>query len=432
MTIHVVQPGENINSISDLYNIPVDRLILENGIMNPYDLVIGQTIVIVQPESVYTVQDGDTLESIAEQNGITLMDLLRNNPYLSDREYIYPGETLVIRYQTVKSRAIATSGYTFHYIDRDLLRKTLPFLSYLTIFNYSVTSEGDILSEDDADIIQLAIEYGVAPMMFVSTFTDQGKSSREVVFNFMRNPDALGRLTDNLLRLLSSRGFYGINIYIEHINLENIDQIAENLNYVADVLHSEGYRVLATITPEFVIEGPVVTFDPIDYSKLAISVDAIVFTSYEWGTSYSYPSSFAPVNIVSEFLNYVNGMIPPEKIFIGLITFGYDWRLPYVPGASGANAVTTESAIQIAAEHGSVIQFNEAAQAPYFFYMDEEQNLHLIWFKDARSFEAIARLVLDYGLQGLSIWTIMNFNTQMWFIINTEFEIEKIPNITVQ
>ncbi len=432
MTIHVVQPGETINSISDLYNIPVDRLILENGIMNPDDLVIGQTIVIVPPESVYIVQDGDTLESIAEQNGITLMELLRNNPYLSDREYIYPGETLVIRYQTVKSRVIATSGYTFHYIDRGILRKTLPFLSYLTIFNYRVTSEGNIISEDDTDIIQMAKEYGVAPMMFISTYTDQGKSSREVVYDFLRNPDALNNLTDNLLFLLSSKGFYGINIYIEQINMDNIDQIAENLSYVASVLHSEGYRVLATVTPEYDIEGPEVTFEPIDYSKLAVSVDAIVFTSYEWGTSYSYPSSFAPVNIIRDLLNYIDGMIPPEKIFIGLITLGYDWQLPYIPGASGANAVTTESAIQIAAEHGAVIQFNEAAQAPYFFYTDEELDLHLIWFKDARSFDAIAGLVLEYGLQGLSIWTIMNFNAQMWFIINTEYEIEKILNIPVQ
>ena len=34
------------------------------------------------------------------------------------------------------------------------------------------------------------IPYGVAPMMFISTYTDQGKSSREVVYDFLRNPDA--------------------------------------------------------------------------------------------------------------------------------------------------------------------------------------------------------------------------------------------------
>jgi len=60
MVIHVVQPGETIISIAEYYNIPVDRLILENGIANPDNLAIGQTIVIVQPDVLYTVQLGDT------------------------------------------------------------------------------------------------------------------------------------------------------------------------------------------------------------------------------------------------------------------------------------------------------------------------------------------------------------------------------------
>lgn len=127
MVIHVVQSGETIDSISEYYNIPVNRLILENGITNPDNLAIGQTIVIVQPETLHTVQAGDTLESIAQQYGVLPMELLRNNPYLSDREYIYAGETIVIKYQTNKSRTIATSGYTFSYIDKTVLKKTLPF-----------------------------------------------------------------------------------------------------------------------------------------------------------------------------------------------------------------------------------------------------------------------------------------------------------------
>ena len=113
MVIHVVQPGETINSIAEYYNIPVDRLILENGITNSDNLAIGQTIVIVQPETLYTVQTGDTLESIAAQHSVTPMEILRNNPYLSDRENLYIGESIVISYQTNKTRTIATSVISF-------------------------------------------------------------------------------------------------------------------------------------------------------------------------------------------------------------------------------------------------------------------------------------------------------------------------------
>ncbi|MDF2951775.1 MAG: Peptidoglycan-binding lysin domain protein, partial [Anaerocolumna sp.] len=52
--------------------------------------------------------------------------------------------------------------------------------------------------------------------------------------------------------------------------------------------------------------------------------------------------------------------------------------------------------------------------------------MHIVWFKDARSFNAIAYLVYEYGLQGLSIWNIMNYNSQLWLVININYEIEKV------
>ncbi len=230
MNLHVVQPGETINSIAEYYNIPVDRLILENGIANPENLATGQTIVIVQPEVLYTVQAGDSLESIAKQHGTTPMELLRNNPYLSNMEFLYAGETIVISYQTNRKRTISTIGYTFSYIDRSVLIKTLPFLTYLTIFNYRTTSEGEIISNaDDTEIIQLAKAFDVAPMMFISTMTEEGIVSREVTYNIINNPTVQDRFIENALYILRTKGFYGINIYAENVTNGNIDSIAAYL-----------------------------------------------------------------------------------------------------------------------------------------------------------------------------------------------------------
>ncbi|WP_395547713.1 MULTISPECIES: LysM peptidoglycan-binding domain-containing protein [unclassified Lacrimispora] len=430
MVIHVVQPGETIYSISEYYEIPVDRLILENGITNPENLAIGQTIVIVQPETLYTVQEGDTLESIAEQHGTTPMELLRNNPYLSDMEFIYAGETLVISYQTNRTRAIATMGYTFSYIDRSVLIKTLPFLTYLTIFNYRTTSEGEIISSaDDTEIIQLAKAYGVAPMMFISTMTEEGIVSREVTYNIINNPTVQDRFINNALYILRSKGFYGINIYAENITNDNIDSIAEYLKRASSIFHSEGYKVLITITPATNVDIPGVNFEKLDYSKLSEFVDGIIFSSYDWARSYSYPSAIFPVNILRELMDYVVSIIPSEKIFLGVTALGYDWSLPYVPGATEAIIISNDRAVQIAAENDIPIQFNEAAQSSYFYYMDVDGILHVVWFKDARSFDARAELVEEYNLQGLSIWTIMRFITQLWLIINTKYYIERIMGI---
>jgi len=360
------------------------------------------------------------------QHGVTPMEILRNNPYLSDMEFLYAGETIVISYQTNRKRTIATIGYTFSYIDRSVLIKTLPFLTYLTIFNYRTTSEGEIISSaDDTEINQLAKTYGVAPMMFISTMTEEGIINREVTYNIINNPTVQDRFIDNALYILRTKGFYGINIYAENVTNGNIDSIAAYLKKASAIFHSEGYKVLVTITPATNVDIPGVNFERLDYSKLSEYADGIIFSSYDWARSYSYPSSIFPVDFLRGLLDYAVSIIPSELIFLGITTLGYDWTLPYVPGATEATVITNENAVLIAAENNIPIQFNEAAQSPYFYYIDSSGIMHVIWFKDARSFDARAGLVEEYNLQGISIWTIMRFDARMWLIINTQYYIQK-------
>jgi len=156
MLIHVVQPGETAESIANLYGLPVERFILENGIPYPNNLVVGDTLVVLCPEVTYTVQEGDTLASIAEAFEVSVMDLLRNNTYLSDREYLIVGETIVIQYSDTKIRKITVNGYAYPFIENSILRKTLPFLTYLNIYTYRVTPDGNLIDIDDTGIIQIA------------------------------------------------------------------------------------------------------------------------------------------------------------------------------------------------------------------------------------------------------------------------------------
>jgi len=255
--------------------------------------------------------------------------------------------------------------------------------------------------------------------------TGEGIISREVSFKILSDPSVQDRLINNVLQILKMKGFNGINIYIESINYDNLNIFAEFLERAAAKFHAEGFRVLITITPATNINTPNVSFEKIDYSKLTEFVDGIIFASYDWARSYGYPISIYPVDFLTELLDFAVSIIPSEKIFLGVTTLGYDWTLPYVPGATEATVISYDRAVQIAAENGIPIQFNEAAQSPYFYYMDSDGTLHVVWTKDARSFDARARLVEEYNLQGLSFWTVMKFDAQMWFIINTQYYIQK-------
>jgi spore germination protein len=425
MIIHIVESGETIDSIANTYQVSSARLIQENGLSNYDNLVVGQTIVIVRADKTYTVQEGDTLVGIAENNGISLIELLRNNPHLSERQYIFVGDVLVISYSEEKRGKMSTNGYAFPFINRDTLRKTLPFLTYLTIYEYRVTCEGELNNLDDKEIIQIAKAYGVAPLMLITTLINVGVDGNEMDFSILRNQEVQERFINNVLKVLEEKGYYGLNIFIQYFNLEHQVKVEEFIKNLTERLNKEGYQVLITLTPNTIIDE---SYKSIDYSILGQAANGVLLLSYEWGYSYGPPAAATSVPMVREYLDFGITQIPPEKIHIGIPVIAYNWELPYIPGVSSGNALSINSAIRLASETNATIRFDEIAQAPYFFYdigSPDMKTTYIVWFKDARSIDVLTSLVPEYGLAGIAIWTIMNFFAQLWLIINTQYEIEK-------
>jgi spore germination protein len=169
----------------------------------------------------------------------------------------------------------------------------------------------------------LAKAYGVAPIMFASAISEEGIVSREVTNEIIINPAFRKRLIDNALRILETKGYYGINIHLEGITNENLEGIAEYIRESAVIFHSEGYKIAITITPMTNINTPKISFEKINYSKLSEYVDGISFTSYEWARTYGYPSSIFPVYALREFWDYAVSIIPSESIFLGITRLNF-------------------------------------------------------------------------------------------------------------
>lgn len=427
MQIHVVQHGDTIDSIAAEYGIQATRLILDNGIINPEELVIGQAIVIAYPVKTYIVQEGDTLLSIANAHGIPVIQLIRNNIFLTDREFIYPGETLVISYNNDKGR-ISTNGYANPYMSRDTLRKTLPYLTYLSVFGYRTTEEAEIIGIDDAEIIQIAKDAGVAPIMLLSTISGTGIGNVEVVFSILYNENLLNKHIENILNILKVKGYYGLNLAIQYINEENVNLYEVYIQELVSRLNREGYLVFITISANIIYRPGGNTFERIDYSTIGNLANGINLLTYNWGYSYGAPAPVTSVDILREFYDYVVTLIDPEKITMGIPITGYDWELPYISGISRASALSYDSAITLASEVGATIQYDEIAEDPYFEYVVDSgvPFQHIVWFVDGRSIDALVKLVPEYGFNGIGIWNIMYFFAQMWLVINTQYEINKI------
>lgn len=100
-TIYQVQNGDTLASVASKFGLPINDLSNLNGIMVGTVLNPGDYIVVPRVENdnlyfrKYTIQKGDTIYDIARQYNISPSYLLRLNG-LNENDVIYSGETIFI------------------------------------------------------------------------------------------------------------------------------------------------------------------------------------------------------------------------------------------------------------------------------------------------------------------------------------------------
>ena len=128
----------------------------------------------------------------------------------------------------------------------------------------------------------------------------------------------------------------------------------------------------------------------------------------------------APINKVRQVVEYAVTEIPIEKINLGIPNYGYDWPLPFEQGVTKATTIGNVQAVQLAIEYGAVIGFDEAAQTPYFHYIENGVE-HEVWFEDARSIQAKFNLVKEFSLRGMGYWQLMRLFLANWVLLDNQF-----------
>lgn len=423
MTIHTVAAGETLDSIATRYGVSATLIAEVNGIEDSVSLVVGQALLILVPAEIYTVQSGDSIYGIARQYNTSVIQLYRNNPGLRGLPTLQTGQTLVIRYDPTPSDLLDVNAYAYPFIQPALLRETLPYLTYFTPFTYGFTPQGNLVPLDDQVMIDLALEYGVTPWMHLSTLTPEGVFDSELGLALLRDEAAQERLVQAILANMRAKNYQGLDVDFEFIGAEGAALYAQFITRLREQLSPLGYEVVVALAPKTSADQPGSLYEGHDYEALGAAADGVLLMTYEWGYTYGPPLAVAPIPSVRRVLDYAVTEIPREKIFMGIPTYGYNFRLPYQRGVSRADSVSNPQAVALARRYGAEIQYDAFAQAPFFVYTDEGGVVHEVWFEDARSIAAKLALIREYGFRGAGYWNLDRPFTQNWSLLNSEFAV---------
>lgn len=378
MEIYVVNPGDTVDSIAAENNVPVDTIIYNNQLEYPYELAVGQALLLSVQETVQAV------------------------------------------------KTVEVNGYAYPFIQRAVLDETIPYLSELSIFSYGFTVEGDLIfpALDDTFMIEAAVAGGAAPILTLTPFGPDGRFSNYLISHVVNNPDAWENLIGQLVQTVQEKGFQGVDIDFEYILAEDAAAFAEFVGNVRLAINEIGYPVSVALAPKTSDNQPGLLYAGKNYALLGEAADKVLLMTYEWGYTYGPPMAVAPINKVREVVEYALTRIPAYKINLGIPNYGYDWTLPFEQGVTAAKTIGNIEAVRIAIKNSAQIQFDTTAMSPYFRYVKDGLE-HEVWFEDVRSMEAKFNLVREFDLRGMGYWQIMKLFRANWLLLNDRFSVRK-------
>lgn len=470
MLIHVVKPGETLWRIAAEYGVTIPKLIAANGLPNPDQLVVGQSIVIPTEDVLHTVQPGETLWGIAQSYGTTVENIVLANRIGNpnsiaagrvlvippQRHRVMPGETLwqiamiygvslerLMEVNNITNPNQLQAGTTLVIPHRQrtpmyvngyiyalgesavpIIREDGRYLTYLSPFAYLIKEDGSLQPIKDQEAIQAAVEEGVVPMMAITNFTSTAKGEN-LAHVVMSNPETVDRLLQNILVIMKQKGYKVLNIDFENVLPEDRQLYNQLLQKAADLMHREGFLLSTALAPKASEHQKGPLYEAHDYAAHGRIADFVVLMTYEWGWRKGPPQPISPINEMKRVLDYAITVIPRNKIYLGFQIYARDWKLPFVQGQE-AETFSVQEALQRAVKYHAAIQYDTLAQSPFYRYTDETGQMHEVWFEDARSAQAKFDLAKNYNVGGISYWALGYPFPQNWTLLNDNFDIIKL------
>lgn len=424
--IYVVKDGDTIESIAAANSVSPALLQADNGIFSAQTLVPGQTLVIRYPSQLYTVKEGDTLNSIARDFQTSTVQLWQNNPILGGKTVLYPGQTLVIAYANTPQRSVAVNGYVYPFIQEDIYRRNLPYLTTVSVFTYGFEMDGTLVAPADEKLLSVAAEYGTAPILVFSSLGQDGRFNSGKASALFADPALQNRILDQLLAVMREKNYRGLELDFEYIPVSDRDNYIAFSQKTRARLEANGYFLVIDLAPKTSADQPGLLYEGIDYGALGEIGDILMLMTYEWGYKYGSPMAISPLPNVRAVVEYAVSAITSTKCNLGMPGYAYDWPLPFVQGESAAETISPRKAVDTARRNGVSISYDETAQSPFFYYTASDGVEHVVWFEDARSVAAKLDLINLYNLRGPSWWTVMNDFQQAWLALCERYRIQRL------
>src|SRR5437764_7359342 len=266
-----------------------------------------------------------------------------------------------------------------------------------------VDGMGDLQIDADSRLSKLTANKGIALMPLLTNLVGDTWQP-EAVENLAHGPkDRQDGFIQNVLAVLRNAKAAGAVVDWEQIDPAYKKDVTKFINKFADALHDDNKELWLCVQPGQEL-------DYVDVYALADNVDRFIAMLVDETSDTDPPGPLASRSWFEGWVHVLLEGSETKQWIIAIGSYGYDWTI----GGKKAELISFSEAMSRAndAEIKSV-EVSGPSYSPFFYFQDEDKE-HAVWFVDAVTFLNQLRQVRDQKAGGFALYRLGSEDPAIW------------------
>ncbi|WP_152394487.1 glycosyl hydrolase family 18 protein [Paenibacillus guangzhouensis] len=286
-------------------------------------------------------------------------------------------------------------------------------LTHLSTDTFNTDMNGNLIGNVPTDAVNYANQHGIVSYALVSNYNDATYDwDSALAHTVLTNPSARSNLINNMLKLVKDNHYKGINIDFEGMLATEGPNFTSFVHDVATVMKQNNFYTMVSV-PAKTEDNPNDSWTyPFDFTALGQDADLLQMMTYDEYGVWSDSGPVSSKSFITNALDYAVQHVSPSKLLMGIPAYGNDWNLSDPTNSSNV-LMYSKDIPNLMSTYRATPTRDAATGSMYFKYKTNGQN-HIVWYEDALSIAQKTNYTVQYGLAGVSIYSLGEEDATFW------------------
>ena len=223
----------------------------------------------------------------------------------------------------------------------------------------------------------------------------------------LADPVARSARIEDIVTFLERNKFQGLTVDFEEVPRKSQTDLRAFLAEMSQAFRAHDFAIVLAVPMDD---------DDWPYQAYGNIADYVVLMAYDQHWDGGAPGSIAGQDWYERTLDKRMKTLDPDRTIVAIGGYGYDW----IKG-NDTQELTFEEAVLSARDSEADIQFDPVTANPHFSFVEDDGNLHDVWFLDGTTaFNEIAA-GNDYHLAGYALWRLGSEDPSVWSVMGQPY-----------